>query len=299
LAVRWKRGRGRDQIEDRRGQGRGGFGFPGGGFGRSGGSRLPIPGGGAGVGGGLLVLIILGVLFFSGALGGGSSPAGTGPDRVAGAPDPQADLVDFMGFVVDDVQDFWRQDFQGSGRTYQTTKLVLFESQTQSGCGLASSETGPSYCPVDRKVFLDLGFFRELENRFQAPGDFAEAYVIAHEFGHHVQTLLGTEERVRSEQQAHPSEENELSVRLELQADCYAGVWAHSAYRQGELSSGDLEEALAAAASVGDDRIQRSAGQRVDRETWTHGSSAQRVQWFRTGYAAGDPSNCDTFSGSI
>jgi predicted metalloprotease len=204
-----------------------------------------------------------------------------------------------MGFVVDSVQDFWRADLRSSGRTYQTTKLVLFEQQTQSGCGTASSETGPFYCPVDHLVYLDLGFFRELRAQFQAPGDFAEAYVIAHEFGHHVQTLLGTEERVRRDQQAHPSQENELSVRLELQADCYAGVWAHSAYEQNRLATGDLEEALRAAASVGDDRIQRSAGQRVNPETWTHGSSAQRVQWFKSGYDSGDPGACDTFSGSI
>jgi uncharacterized protein len=298
--MRWRRGRGGDQIEDRRGQGAGGFG----GFGQGGGGfGLPIPGGGAGLGGGLLVVILLVVLFASGVLGGsdsGSPGSGTGvAGRLPGAPDPDADLVEFVGFVVDDVQDWWRQDFDQSGRTYQTTKLVLFDGQTQSGCGLASSDTGPFYCPVDRKVYLDLGFFEELRARFDAPGDFAEAYVIAHEFGHHVQTLLGTEERVQREAQSHPSEANELSVRLELQADCYAGVWAHSAYKENLLESGDLQEGLKAAASVGDDRIQRSAGQRVNPETWTHGSSDQRVQWFKGGYEAGDPADCDTFSGSI
>jgi predicted metalloprotease len=299
--MRWKRGQGRDQIEDRRGQGSGG-GFGGlGGLGRGGGLGIPIPGRGAGIGGGVLVVILLVILFSSGVLGGGSDPGtdGSNGNRVAGAPDPDQDLVDFMGFVVDDVQDWWRQDFDSAGRTYQTTKLVLFDEQTQSGCGLASSETGPFYCPVDRKVYLDLGFFRELRDRFQAPGDFAEAYVIAHEFGHHVQMLLGTEERVRREQRAHPSEENELSVRLELQADCFAGVWAHSAYQEHVLEPGDIEEGLTAAASVGDDRIQRSAGQRVDPETWTHGSSAQRVQWFKYGYRDGDPADCDTFSASV
>ncbi len=208
-------------------------------------------------------------------------------------------VEDFVGFVVDDVQDFWRADFRSDGRTYQTTKIVLFTGQTQSGCGPASSETGPFYCPVDRKVYLDLGFFRELASQFEAPGDFAQAYVIAHEFGHHVQTLLGTEDRVREESQRHPGDANELSVRLELQADCYAGVWGHHAYEAEELDPGDLDEGLRAAAAVGDDRIQRSAGERVNPETWTHGSAAQRSQWLRTGFDTGDPRACDTFSASI
>jgi predicted metalloprotease len=292
--MRWRRGRGRDQIEDRRGQGGGLGGLGGGGF--------PLPRVGTGIGGGLLLVIVVVVLLATGVLGGGSSGGSggtTGVGRLPGAPDADADLVDFVGFVVDDVQDWWRQDFQSAGRTYQTTKLVLFDGQTQSGCGLASSETGPFYCPVDRRVYLDLGFFRELRSQFDAPGDFAEAYVIAHEFGHHVQTLLGTEARVRQEQEAHPPEANDLSVRLELQADCYAGVWAHAAYEEKLLESGDLEEALRAAAAVGDDRIQRSAGARVDPETWTHGSAAQRTQWLRTGFESGDPGSCDTFSGSI
>ena len=287
--MRWRRGKGRDQIEDLRGQGVGGQG--------SGRARFPIPVGG-GIGG-LLVAVLLIVLFTTGVLGGGSGGSNGGSGQLAGAPDPDAKLVDFIGFVVDDVQGWWQKDFAQSGRTYQITKLVLFDGQTQSGCGLASSETGPFYCPVDRKVFLDLGFFRELRDRFQAPGDFAEAYVIAHEFGHHVQTLLGIEERVQEERQSHPSEANDLSVRLELQADCYAGVWAHSAYEQNLLESGDLEEALTAAAAVGDDRIQRSAGRRVNPETWTHGSSAQRVKWLKIGFQDGDPSSCDTFSASI
>ena len=297
--MRWRRGRGADQIEDRRGQGStGGFG----GLGRGGGGLgIPIPTGKAGMGGAVVIVIVLAILFASGVLGGGApDPGGLGVGgRVPGAPDPEAELVDFMGFVVDDVQDFWKADFAGGGRTYETTKLVLFNDQTQTGCGLASSQTGPFYCPADHMVFLDLGFFQELRDRFQAPGDFAEAYVIAHEFGHHVQTLLGTEQRVRQEQQRNPSEELELSVRMELQADCYAGVWAHSAYKENLLESGDVEEGLKAAEAVGDDRIQRSAGQRVDPETWTHGSSAQRMQWFKAGYQDGDPGDCDTFSASI
>jgi predicted metalloprotease len=259
--------------------------------------------GGAFGGGGVIGLIVVIVILFLANRGGSGDSSGTSPRTggpgVSGTPDPDARLVDFIGFVVDDVQDFWRKDFASSGRTYQTTKLVLFSQATESGCGIADSATGPFYCPNGREVFLDVGFFRELADQYGAPGGFAEAYVIAHEFGHHVQTLLGTEERVRREQQRHPGEENELSVRLELQADCYAGVWGHSAQQRDLLEIGDVDEALTAAASVGDDRIQRSAGQRVNKETWTHGSSAQRRQWFRTGFRSGDPGDCDTFSGSI
>src|SRR6266511_1126721 len=202
--MRWKRGRGRDQIEDRRGQSpSGGFGGGLGGIlGRGGGFPLPAGRGGLSIGAVVVVLIVLAVLWFTGAFGGSDQGASNGvAPGVSGAPDPDADLVDFVGFVVDDVQDFWRADFRTDGRTYQTTKIVLFTGQTQSGCGMASSETGPFYCPVDRKVYLDLGFFRELASQFEAPGDFAQAYVIAHEFGHHVQTLLGTEDRVREESQ--------------------------------------------------------------------------------------------------
>ncbi|MBA3728255.1 MAG: zinc metallopeptidase [Actinobacteria bacterium] len=298
--MKWKRGSGRTQIEDRRGQagGFGGFGSLGG---SGGGGGFPLPRGGAGMGlGGLVLLgVILFALFSTGALGGGGSSESPPGSALSGAPDAQSELADFVAFVVNDIQTWWQQDFRGDGRTYQVTKLVLFEGGTQSGCGAASSDTGPFYCPVDRKVYLDLDFFRELQSRFQAPGDFAQAYVIAHEFGHHVQTLLGTEQRVREEQQRSPSEANELSVRMELQADCYAGAWANSAYEQGQLESGDLQEGLAAASAVGDDRIQRGAGERVNPETWTHGSSEQRVQWFQIGFEDGEPGDCDTFSASI
>ena len=260
-----------------------------------------------GLGGLLLVGVIVLLLFLSGAFTGGSGfdipgqnlPAMPGGGQGLTGTGQDAELADFVAFVVDDVQNAWRADFRSAGRTYETTKLVLFDGQTQSGCGPASSETGPFYCPTDRKVYLDLGFFRELRDRFGAPGDFAEAYVIAHEFGHHVQNQLGTMDRVDEEEQSHPVEANDLSVRLELQADCYAGVWAHSAFEQGELEPGDIDEALRAAAAVGDDRIQRAAGQRVNPETWTHGSSEERAGWFKAGYANGDPADCDTFSASI
>jgi predicted metalloprotease len=295
-------------IEDRRGQG-GLGGFPGLG---GGGLRLPIPlpGGGsrAGRGGfGVMALVILGlvVTLFLRRGGGVDIPSIDAPamppadGALEGAPDPDAELVDFLGFVMEDTQTAWQDLFQRAGRTYQTTKLVLFEGATETACGLGSEETGPFYCPVDRKLYLDLDFFRELHNRFGAPGDFAQAYVVAHEIGHHVQVLFGTSDRVREAQDANPSEANDLSVRMELQADCYAGVWAHSAYDAQLLETGDLEEGLAAAAAVGDDRIQRSAGQRVNPETWTHGSSAQRQEWFNNGFRRGDPGDCDTFSASI
>jgi uncharacterized protein len=267
--MRWKRGRGRGQIEDRRGS----PGFPG----------IAVGGGGVGI------LGLLVYLMMNGVLGGGAAPGG-GPT----GPDPDAELVDFLGFVVDDVQDHWADQFAEAGLQYDRTTLVIFDQATTSGCGPASSATGPFYCPADRKLYLDLGFFRELSQRFGAPGDFAQAYVIAHEFGHHVQTLNGTDRRVREAQRRDPSRENELSIRLELQADCLAGVWGHSAAEEGLLEPGDLREGLDAAAAIGDDRLQREGGGRVNRETWTHGSSAQRVRWFETGFRSGDPDDCTT-----
>lgn len=297
-------------IEDRRDEGSGGSGgirIPGL---DGGGLPIPLPGGGSrarrgGIGGiGLLIVVVVVTLLLR--RGGGfdipsiDTPAVPSTDRsLEGAPDPDAELVDFLGFVMEDAQTAWQDLFQRAGRTYQNTTLVLFEGSTDTACGLGSEETGPFYCPVDRQLYLDLDFFRELHNRFGAPGDFAQAYVIAHELGHHVQVLFGTSDRVREAQEASPGEANDLSVRLELQADCYAGVWAFSAYSDQLLESGDLEEGLAAAAAVGDDRIQRSAGQRVNPETWTHGSSAQRQEWFQHGFQEGDPGDCDTFSASI
>jgi len=287
--MRWRRGRGKGMIEDRRGEG---SGSPLGELSRLGGSfRLPRSRGGSplGIGSILVFLLVAGVVWYLSSRGDDGS-----------APDPAEDeLADFVGFVVEDVQTFWQTDFVEAGRTYQVTKLVLFDGQTETACGLGTEETGPFYCPGDRKVYIDLGFFRELAEGFGAPGDFAQAYVIAHEFGHHVQTLLGTERRVREAQERSPGQANELSVRMELQADCLAGVWASSAQEERLLEVGDLEEGLAAAASVGDDRIQRSAGERVDPETWTHGSAAQRKQWFTEGFEGGEVRSCDTFGASI
>jgi predicted metalloprotease len=279
----------------------GGFGMGMGGGG--GGMGIPIPAG-LGGGGALIVAIIFIALQL---FGGGSGGTSSGLDGLGGQPavDPGAsvdlsnngDLVQFVGYVENDVNDLWQNTFQRAGEQYQRAPLVLFTGGTQSGCGPASSETGPFYCPADQKVYLDLDFFKELSNRFGAPGDFAQAYVIAHEIGHHVQDLTGIEAQVRQLQQQDPSRQNELSVKLELQADCLAGVWAQSVYKAGDLDPGDIEEGLTAASAVGDDRIQASAGVQVNPETWTHGSAAQRSQWFNAGFKGGDPAACDTFAG--
>ena len=262
-----------------------------------------------GIGGGGLGLLGLVAYLLISALGGGGGLAvdpSLGPFPAApaageqlqpGGSDQRAEQ--FVAFVVDDVQSTWSDLFRRAGRQYEPTKLVLFDRPTQTGCGVGSPQTGPFYCPLDRRVYLELGFFRELSSRFGAPGDFAQAYVIAHEFGHHVQNILGVNDEVRRGQQEDPGQANELSVRLELQADCFAGVWAHSAYTDRLLERGDLEEGLTAAAAVGDDRIQRSAGRRIDVENFTHGSSEQRQRWFRRGFDGGDPNRCNTFSGDV
>jgi uncharacterized protein len=304
--MKWKPGKGSGNIEDRRGQG----GGLGGGFG--GGGGLPIPMGRMG-GGGIVGVIIVVVIYLLANSGGGSGgfdvPApgsafpqvpqsGNGTASVPGSPNEDREKQ-FVDFVQGDAQDFWNQEFQAAGRPYQPAKVVLFSGQTDSGCGAASSATGPFYCPLDQKVYLDLGFFQELNQRFKAPGDFAEAYVVAHELGHHVQQQLGIEGKVRRQSEDNPDDANALSVRLELQADCLAGVWARSTYDRGILESGDLQEGLTAAAAVGDDRIQQQANGRIDPETFTHGTSAQRDHWLQTGFDSGKLESCDTFSGDI
>jgi predicted metalloprotease len=281
--VRWRRGTGGGQVEDRRGA-----------------SPVALGGGAGGVG---LVVLLLFYLLGGGNGGGSGGPLEGLPELPAAqgqtGPDPDAELKDFVSFVVQDVQSSWTTAFANSNKQYEPTTLVLFEGATRTGCGVGSSQTGPFYCPLDRKVYLDLGFFRELRSRFEAPGDFAQAYVIAHEFGHHVQNLLGVMDDVQRKQSAGSADANDQSIRLELQADCLAGVWAHSAYEEELLESGDLEEGLAAAAAVGDDRIQEQSTGRINRENWTHGSSEQRTKWFKKGFDGGDPSACDTFSGDI
>jgi predicted metalloprotease len=286
--MRWKPGAG-GNVEDRRGR-------PGG--------RAALP-----VGGGLVGVIVTVLIL---VLGGGGGydvnspfeqfPSQTQPasgGTMQNAPDAESELVDFVSFVVKDLQTFWADDFQTAGRRFATTKLVLFRNGVQTGCGAASSQTGPFYCPADRQIYVDLGFFRELADRFQAPGDFAQAYVLAHEYGHHIQTLTGVTEQVDSASRENPDQRNALSVRVELQADCLAGVWAHSTFERGLLEKGDLEEGLTAAASVGDDRIQEAATGRISPETFTHGTAAQRSSWFKRGFDGGDATACDTFSGDI
>jgi len=259
-------------------------------------------GGGIGLGGALILLVlslVFGQNFFALLDGGGDVSTGPGggapsaPPRKAGPAGEQR--VDFVSFVLDDVQNTWTREFQRMGRDYERARLVLFTGGTRSGCGFAEATAGPFYCPDDRKVYIDLGFYDELRSRFGAPGDFAQAYVLAHEIGHHVQHLLGLTDRVRAGQERRPANANALSVRLELQADCLAGVWAHSTSERRLLEEGDVEEALGAASAVGDDRIQKQAGGRVSPETWTHGSARQRAGWFRRGLETGRVEACDTF----
>ena len=271
-----------EDIEDRRDQGGGG----------GGGGIRPTH---IGIGG-ILLLGVLSLIFkqdlLSPALTGGGSSAPVS----RGTPDPartQAEKpeVAFITAAFNDVQRTWDKTLPN----YRHAKLVLFRDQTESACGSAETATGPFYCPGDEKVYIDLGFYNELKERFGAPGQFAQAYVLAHEVGHHVQKILGIEAKVRRLQQANPSDEGPLSVRLELQADCLAGVWGHSTQERNILESGDVESGLAAAAAVGDDRIARMAGRRISPERFTHGSSAQRVQWFKTGLQSGTVQSCQTF----
>jgi hypothetical protein len=286
--MRWTPGEESPDIEDRRGEGGGG----GGGFG-FGPRHIGI--------GGFIVLLILSVVFkrnFFALLGGGSAgssqPVPVPGPRVAGAPATDR-TTQLVSFVLDDVQKTWTQEFAKMNKPYEHAKLVLFNDVTGSGCGTAESATGPFYCPADHKVYIDLGFYQELKDRFGAPGEFAQAYVLAHEIGHHVQNLLGIDGQVRHLQSSRPGSRNALSVKLELQADCLAGVWAHSTSERGIVENGDIQSALSAAAAVGDDRLQKMATGTVRPESWTHGSSAQREKWFQTGFDSGDINRCDTF----
>ena len=283
----------------------------GAGGGRRGGMAIGAGGGG--------VAIIIAILFalFGGGGGGGLEdilnqlqPATTGASEtnpLDPATDPQAERADFMSVVLDDNQALWADIFAQSGRQYQNAELVLFTGFTESGCGGADARMGPHYCPLDNRVYLDLEFFDQLATQFGATGDLAPAYVLSHEIGHHVQTLLGISEQVTQQQQQNPGQANDLSVRMELQADCFAGVWASTVFvgqlQTGEdlaLDPGEISEALEAAAAVGDDRIQETIQGRSDPETFTHGTSEQRQAWFQRGYdSGGDPNSCDTFSGGI
>jgi uncharacterized protein len=289
--MRWRRVRNPDVI-DRRGAGGGG---------------LPMGRGGA-VGGGLGVV---GVILFLAIqlLGGGSGSAfdvdtglgggGSAPGQPAAIPpseDPERDLKDFSTYVFTDAQKTWEQTFKRAGQPYEHARLVLYRGGVNTACGSASSAVGPFYCPGDQIVYLDLSFYGDLQNKLGAGGDFAWAYVIAHELGHHVQQQLGTSEEVTRLRRDQREDANELSVRLELQADCYAGVWGNTVYKQGDLEKGDVREALRAAGAVGDDRLQRQATGEINPDSFTHGTSEQRRSWFEKGYESGDANACDTFS---
>lgn len=299
--MKWRGRGGGGRIEDRRGAG-GGLG--------GGGLPLPIPMGKAGGGGlGLIVLLVVYLLFGGGLPGGGSGFAvdpGTGgfgqaaPSEAELNEAPADDPAKFVDFVTGDVEQVWTRLFRESGQTYEQTIVVLYEQGVTSGCGTTPSTVGPFYCPLDRKVYLDLSFMEQLQQQLGANGDFAQAYIVAHEIAHHVQNLLGVMADVDRERQEDPESANELSVRLELQADCLAGIWGHAANSQGDLlEPGDLEEGIRAAEAVGDDRIQSRGGGRIDPDLFTHGTAEQRVTWFRKGLESGDPSVCDTFEGDV
>jgi uncharacterized protein len=289
--MRWQRGTSDADIEDRRESGGGGFrGMPGGG-----GLRLGL--------GGLIIIGILSLVFkqnFFALLG--DLPAGTTTSSVpsgppAAASPEEAERYEFVKFVLNDVQDTWAAALPREANVqYPRATLVLFRDTIQSACGFAESASGPFYCPGDHKVYIDLSFYDELKSRFGASGDFAQAYVIAHEVGHHIQNVLGIDRQMRNVQDQRPDLANPLSVRLELQADCLAGVWGHSTAQRNILESGDVEEGLNAAAAIGDDRIQRMSGRGVHPEKFTHGSSAQRVEWFKRGLESGRFASCDTFA---
>ena len=249
--------------------------------------------------GGTVVVLALSLLFgrnLFNDLGVEPGVAASGAPMSAADSAAEEPEVQFISFVLDDVQNTWAKILPGSGTRFHPARLVLFRNSTDSGCGPAQSVMGPFYCPVDERVYLDLGFFDELKQRLGAGGDFAQAYVLAHELGHHVQHLLGTDARVRQLQESNPSEANQLSVRVELQADCYAGVWAHSTDQRRLLSSGDVDEALNAAAAVGDDRIQGRTTGRINVDSFTHGSAAQRSESFKRGFESGDPRSCNSLT---
>ena len=283
--MRWRAGRRSDNVEDRRGM-------------RV--SRRGIAGGGVGT-----VVIVLVALYFGvdpAVILEGMPPGGT-TQSTGGhyQPSPrEQELADFSSVILADTEDTWHEIFRRSGEQYREPGLVLFSGAVQSACGMTGSAVGPFYCPPDQKVYIDLSFFEDLASRFRAPGDFAQAYVIAHEVGHHVQTLLGISNKVRALQRSATSKEaNAIQVRMELQADCFAGVWANNANRARHiLEQGDVEEGLTAASAIGDDRIQKQTRGRVVPDAFTHGSSAQRVRWFKRGLQSGNPNQCDTFNAS-
>ena len=278
--MRWKGRQGSSNLEDRRGTR----------YGRA---------GGIGIG---TILLALVAMYFgqdpSVVLQGIQPSAPTAEEGTYQETAEEAQLREFISVVLADTEETWGQVFSAGGQTYEAPALVLFSGAVESACGFAQAAVGPFYCPGDRKVYIDLSFYQELQNRFGAPGDFAQAYVIAHEVGHHVQTLLGISERnMAARQRAGEAEANALSVRQELQADCFAGIWAHHADRMRQLlEQGDIEEGLNAASAIGDDRLQKQSRGQISPESFTHGSSEQRVRWFKRGYETGSVPSCDTFA---
>jgi uncharacterized protein len=286
--MRWQMGRRSDNVEDRRG---------------SGSAPQVIVGGGVGTIVLALIAMALGVdpsIILDSSSSSPNAPTRISQQAPAGAPPANDQLSQFVSVVLADTEDTWHTVFRQMGRTYTDPKLVLFSDSIRSACGSAQSAMGPFYCPADRKVYIDLSFYRDLKNLHQAPGDFAQAYVIAHEVGHHVQNLMGVSEKVQATQQRMSrTQANQLSVRQELQADCFAGVWANKAQAERQiLDEGDIQEALNAASQIGDDRLQAQARGYVTPESFTHGSSTQRVHWFTQGFKNGSVSRCNTFADS-
>jgi len=284
--MRWIPGGESSNIEDRRGDSGGGG---------IGGIHLGI--------GGTIIVLVLSLLFHRNLFTLLGDSGGTTTTASGDAPAPPTNEspaehkeVQFVSFVLDDAQQTWAKILPQEGVQWHDAKLVLFRDGVQSGCGQAETAMGPFYCPLDQKVYIDLGFYDELRDRFGAPGEFAQAYVLAHELGHHVQHLEGIDERMRRLQRQHPDQANALSVKLELQADCFAGVWGHSTDQRQLLDPGDVQAGLQAAAAVGDDRLQKMSTGQVSPESFTHGTSAQRAAWFKRGFDSGDPNACDTFS---
>ena len=284
--MRWTPGGRSGDLEDDRDASGGGGGF------NLGGMHIGI--------GGFLILLVLSLVFkrdFLSLVTGGGGGVPTENSQPDTARDQREEpLVQFVSFVLDDTQKTWTQILGQKNVPYRHAKLVLFRDSINSACGTAQSATGPFYCPNDEKVYIDLGFYDELKQRFGAPGEFAEAYVLAHEIGHHVQKLTGIEPKVHSAQERDPRSAKQLSVRLELQADCFAGVWGHSTSQRNLLEPGEVQQGLNAAAAVGDDRLQRMSTGHVNPDSFTHGSSQQRMEWFQKGYSTGDMNACNTFA---
>ena len=307
--MKWRGRQQSSNIEDRRGQRTGGFGGLGGSpFGRGGGFRIPTGRGSRGGMGSLLgIVVVLGIIWFAtgtnpidiltGGSSTGSSASSSGQLPTSGE---QAELREFVGVVVKETEDLWTEVFQASGEDYPEPNVVLFTDAVNTACGAADSSTGPFYCPGDQKVYIDLSFYDQLREQFGAPGDFAQAYVLAHEVGHHIQNITGVLPEFNQRRASMSQEEaNAYSVRVELQADCFAGVWASYAGQEDLLENGDIEEALNAANQIGDDTLQERMQGFAVPKTFNHGTSEQRKTWFERGYRSGNPGECDTFSGSV